>query len=136
MNQKVDFCYILISFFVNLIPIYLERQSSSTISTPKNEFNTKRSQSINLKTPFTLKSTPVGNTTDENKRSGSAHHRSNKSSTTSKDPLCNLNAASCSPLNEHVRMQKLLFIYLFLSSIFSYLIKILKFINNLQYFVI
>ncbi|CAF4278994.1 unnamed protein product, partial [Rotaria magnacalcarata] len=32
-----------------------ERQlSSSTLGTPRNEFNTKRSQSINLKTPLTL----------------------------------------------------------------------------------
>ena len=72
------------------------------MGTPRNEFNTKRSQSINLKAPFTFKSTPAGGTTDENKRSGSTHHRTNKSSTMSKDPLCNLNAASCSPLNEHV----------------------------------
>lgn len=88
--------------------IDLERQSASTMNTPKNEFNTKRSQSINLKTPLSIKSIPTGGTTDENKRSGSAHHRSNKSSTmntttsTAKDALCNLNAASCSPLNEHV----------------------------------
>jgi hypothetical protein len=77
-----------------------DRQASSSTSTPRNEFNTKRSQSINLKTPFTLKST----SNDENKRSGSAHHRTNKSSTTTtnKDSLCNLNAASCSPLNEHL----------------------------------
>ncbi|CAF0947768.1 unnamed protein product [Rotaria sordida] len=84
-----------------------ERQSSSssTVGTPRNDFNTKRSQSINLKTPLTIKSTPIGGTIDENKRSGSAHHRTNKSSTittTNKDPLCNLNAASCSPLNEHL----------------------------------
>jgi hypothetical protein len=81
-----------------LIFIDLDRSS-----TPRNEFNTKRSQSINLKTPFTLKSS----TTDENKRSGSAHHRTNKSltTTTPKDQLCNLNAASCSPLNQHVNFQ-------------------------------
>jgi hypothetical protein len=94
-----------LAFFLYSRMIYLERQSSSTISTPKNEFNTKRSQSINLKTPFTVKSTAVGGTTDENKRSGSAHHRINKSLTTTKDPLCNLNAASCSPLNEHVSLR-------------------------------
>lgn len=75
-----------------------DRQSS----TPRNDFNTKRSQSINLKTSFTTKS----NTNDENKRSGSAHHhrtaKSITTTTTTKDPLCNLNATSCSPLNEHI----------------------------------
>ena len=96
-----------ISFWnVKLSRFFIERQSSSsTIGTPRSEFNTKRSQSINLKTPFTLKSTPSATTNEENKRSGSAHHRTNKSSIiTSKDPLCNLNATSCSPLNEHVRI--------------------------------
>jgi hypothetical protein len=88
----------------NNCPFILDRQSSSTSGTPRSEFNTKRSQSINLKTPFTLKSTPVSGTTDENKRSGSAHHRTNKSSMTTKDALCNLNAASCSPLNDHVSL--------------------------------
>ncbi len=100
MNLKV--CYQL--FFFRNYHLCVDRQSSSTIGTPRNEFNTKRSQSINLKTPFTLKSTPVSGTTDENKRSGSAHHRTNKSLTTTKDTLCNLNAASCSPLNEHVSL--------------------------------
>jgi hypothetical protein len=72
--------------------LFLERQSSSsTIGAPRIEFNTKRSQSINLKTPFTLKSNVGGGTTDENKRSGSAHHRTTKSSLVAKDALCNLN---------------------------------------------
>ena len=75
------------------------------MSTSKNEFNTKRSQSINLKNPFTLKSTMLIGTNDENKRSGSAHQRTSKSSLVSKDPLCNLNATSCSPLNEHVSIK-------------------------------
>ena len=59
-----------------------------------------------------MKSTP----NDENKRSGSAHNRTNKSSSssstttaTTKDPLCNLNAASCSPLNEHVKSRNSFF---------------------------
>lgn len=89
-------------------PSIVERQSSSsTISTPRSELNTKRSQSIHLKNPFTQKST---NTSEENKRSGNTYHRTGKSSTTTttnKDPLCNLNAASCSPLNEHVSLSSL-----------------------------
>lgn len=87
-------------FEIVLHTLILERQSSSsTIGTPRSELNTKRSQSIHLKNPFTQKNT---NTSDENKRSGNTYHRTSKSSTTNKDPLCNLNAASCSPLNEHV----------------------------------
>jgi hypothetical protein len=84
--------------------IDLDRQTSSTMNVARNEFNTKRSQSINLKTPFTLKSTLTTGTmgNDENKRSGSAHHRTTKASSINKESLCNLNAASCSPLNEHV----------------------------------
>lgn len=85
----------------------LDRESSSIMTTGRTDFNTKRSQSINLKTPLTLKSNNVSGNYDEAKRSGSAHHRTNKSLTgTNKDPLCNLNAASCSPLNEHVSQLK------------------------------
>lgn len=81
----------------------LDRHLTTSVSTTRNEFNTKRSQSINLKTPFNLKSTMLGSTNDENKRSGSVNQRTTKSSLPLKEPLCNLNAASCSPLNEHVR---------------------------------
>ena len=73
-----------------------EAEPKEFVSDRRTEFNTKRSQSIQLKTALTLKSNNIGGNADEAKRSGSAHHRTNK------DPLCNLNAASCSPLNEHV----------------------------------
>lgn len=105
-DAEGKFSLVLIIRLKQNVIIYLERQlSSSTLGTPRSEFNTKRSQSINLKAPLTIKSTPTGGVTDENKRSGSAHHRTSKSTTTTsinKDPLCNLNIASCLPLNEHV----------------------------------
>lgn len=121
--------------FLRLIMfIDLERQSSSsTIGTPRSELNTKRSQSIHLKNPFTHKTSSIS---DENKRSGNTYHRSNKSSTTNKDPLCNLNAASCSPLNEHVRYSHLSSIFHSSSFIRSFSIRIVKFINNHLFFVI
>jgi hypothetical protein len=70
----------------------LERLSAGSNTATRHEFNTKRSQSINLKTPFTLKSSMINGNNEETKRSGSAHHhRTSKTSSNHKDPLCNLN---------------------------------------------